>query len=150
MNLTKKEQWINNILTFIQYSMLLAFALTGKWLATNLALLLIQILGLWLGLWSIMVMQKSKLHIAPRPKNNAILIQNGPYKLIRHPMYAAILLTFIPLILENPEPIRLILFLILFTNLIFKLHFEEGLLTRFFADYLSYKKTSYRLIPWIY
>jgi protein-S-isoprenylcysteine O-methyltransferase Ste14 len=150
MNLTQKEQWTNNILTLIQYSMLLVFALTGNWVAHNLALLIMQIFGIGLGFWAIIVMRKSKLHIAPRPKTQAILIQSGPYKLIRHPMYAAILLTFIPLIVENPEPLRLIVFFILFGNLLLKLHFEENLLTRFFPTYSVYKKSTYRLLPYVY
>ncbi len=48
--------------------------------------------GIILGSWSLWVMRVSKIRILPMPHIEAELVTNGPYLLLRHPMYTAVLL----------------------------------------------------------
>jgi protein-S-isoprenylcysteine O-methyltransferase Ste14 len=150
MELKRSEQIKNLILTIIQYSMLLTFIVSGPLLAKNLIFLLLELLGIFLGIWAILSMKKSKIHIAPKPRTGSILIVSGPYKWVRHPMYLAILLAFLPLLFDQFSQIRSVILVALTVNLIFKLNFEESLLKRHFQDYEAYSLKSWKLIPWIY
>ena len=105
---------------------------------------IIEITGGIVGVWAIVVMQNSKINIAPVPRENAHLVTSGPYRLIRHPMYMAIILTLTPLIITHYDPTRAIILGVLYVNLIFKLLFEEGLLKEYFKGYEDYMKKSWR------
>jgi protein-S-isoprenylcysteine O-methyltransferase Ste14 len=108
------------------------------------------ILSILLVLWAVLAMQKSKLRILPEPSLHATLITNGPYRLIRHPMYTAILLAGIGLLILQFTWIRLAITIALAIVLLFKLFWEERLLSRKFEAYEQYTKNTYRLIPFIF
>ena len=150
MELNKKQKIYNLILTLIQYSTLTAFLIMTPYVAMGLIWQIVEIIGGILGVWAIVVMQNSKINIAPQPRANAHLVTQGPYRLIRHPMYMAIILTLTPLIVTHYDPIRMIILGVLYVNLIFKLLFEEGLLKEYFEGYEDYMKKSWRLIPWVF
>ena len=81
---------------------------------------------------------------------NSILIESGPYKLIRHPMYLSLLLSLIPMIISYYSLINLGVFIIFFINLIMKMLFEESLLKVHFAGYKDYMTNTWRLFPYVY
>jgi len=150
MELNKKQKIYNLILTLIQYSTLTAFLIMTPYIAEGIIWQIIEITGGIVGVWAIVVMQNSKINIAPVPRENAHLVTSGPYRLIRHPMYMAIILTLTPLIITHYDPTRAIILGVLYVNLIFKLLFEEGLLKEYFEGYKDYMKKSWRLLPWLF
>ena len=110
----------------------------------------LQAAGLLLGTWAILVMSRSRLNVTPVPLKGAVLITSGPYKLIRHPMYTAVLLVFLPLVLSHPNTMNIIVFTILAVNLYFKLNYEEMLLLERFEGYDELMRRTWRLLPYIY
>ena len=53
--------------------------------------------GLWLasavlGLWTLWVNRPGNFNIRPEPHPDGHLVQEGPYRWVRHPMYGAVLL----------------------------------------------------------
>lgn len=137
-------------LTFVQYSCLIWLLVFNKWFSDNLIMLGFQIAGMIVGFWAIYEMSKSRLNITPTPLSGAVLIQSGPYKLVRHPMYMALILVFVPMLIFNFNLWGGIVFLVFFINLILKMLHEEELLFDFFYDYESYSKVTWRLIPYFY
>jgi protein-S-isoprenylcysteine O-methyltransferase Ste14 len=138
------------LLTIIQYITLAVMLYTNKWIAENPVLMFIQFFGIFIAIWAVLEMAKSKLNITPVPRSGSILIQSGPYKLIRHPMYLSLLLTITPMIFSNISTFNIIIFSIFIVNLVMKMLFEENLLHKFFKEYDVYSKKSWRLLPLVY
>jgi protein-S-isoprenylcysteine O-methyltransferase Ste14 len=138
------------LFVLIQFTCLGMIAITGPLLPANPALLVIELLGLGLGVWAVLTMRIGNFNITPDPLKNSRLVTSGPYRLIRHPMYLAILLTTLPLILYSFNPFRLTIWLILLIDLLLKLMYEESLLAVELVGYDNYIERSYRLVPYIY
>ncbi len=143
------KQGFAYILVAVQFICLLYFALTGPWIASGW-LLLLEVLGILLGIWALLSMRVTRISVLPIPSAGAQLVTHGPYRWIRHPMYAALLLTTLALALDAPSPGRWGAWIVLGVDLVVKLNFEEQLLDKALAGYHAYKANSWRLIPWVY
>ncbi|OQY03402.1 MAG: hypothetical protein B6I20_05100 [Bacteroidetes bacterium 4572_117] len=141
---------MKSLFVFIQFAGLAIIFVTAPVFNSSYFLLTIEIWGVLLGFWAIIAMKLDNLRIYPDLKENAKLVVSGPYNIIRHPMYFAIILTITPLIIEYFSWLRLVIGIIILIDLIFKLNYEEKLLLNNFTDYGSYTKSTYRLIPYIY
>lgn len=139
----------SSILVSIQLACILLILASGPPLAVNHLLLVIEITGIALGVWSLAVMGRKNLNIAPTVRDGAQLIIKGPYRFIRHPMYASVLLTIWAVIIDRFTLLRLIVGLILTADLIIKMLYEEGILKRHFRDYPAYMERTKRIIPFI-
>jgi len=95
-------------------------------------------------------MRSGKLSVFPDVIQDASLISKGPYKLIRHPMYLAVLLFAGSLILSFFSWFRVAVFILLLADLLYKIHYEESMLTIAFRDYEKYRSGTKKLIPFIY
>lgn len=108
------------------------------------------IAGIILGIWSIFVMRNSVLSVMPDPQADIKLITRGPYKLIRHPMYSALFLVLIPLVINYTTKERIIVIVLFTINQILKLLYEEKLIIKKLPDYYNYMQKTWRLIPYLY
>jgi len=122
---------------------------SGGPFARDLPLLVMEIAGIMLGIWAVVIMGWHNLNISPLVKRDARLVTKGPYAFIRHPMYSALLLTFWPLIVDRYSLFRLAAGLILTVDLLIKIRYEERLLKKHFAAYESYMRVTKRLIPFV-
>ena len=65
-------------------------------------------------------------------------------------MYLALLSATLPLLAADFSIVRAVIWLVLLIDLLFKLNYEEAMLTILLEGYSEYKQKSYRLIPFIY
>lgn len=138
------------VLVILQISCFIFFGLNGGLFADGI-FLIVQIIGLLIGLWGIIVMRIGNFNIHPEVKQTAIFISHGPYKVIRNPMYTGILIFFGVSVINNFSYLRLIVLVILAIVLLIKIFMEEQFLSnRFETEYLNYKKKTYRLIPFVF
>ena len=147
MNMDRVKAYI---LVSIQAICLLAIFASGAPLASRLPLAILEISGIALGLWAMVVMGLGNINITPLVKKEARLVTSGPYAAIRHPMYAALLLAAWPLIIDSYSLIRLSAGLILTVDLGVKLLYEEHLPRKHFAGCDAYARTTKRLIPFVW
>ena len=138
------------LLVTFQLSALGYIAVSGPLFSKSWYGLLIEVAGVALAVWAVAIM-RSNANVAPIPKKNGVLITKGPYQLIRHPMYTAQVMAVFPLVIEHDTNYRVTALAILMLTLLYKLHYEEKRLVNHFGlAYNEYKKTSKRVLPFIY
>jgi protein-S-isoprenylcysteine O-methyltransferase Ste14 len=86
----------------------------------------------------------------PVPRDSAVLITNGIYKYIRHPMYLSALSGLIGLALFYCSYYALILCAAGIFFITIKIKYEETFLTAKFPQYKEYSLKSKKLLPFIY
>jgi len=146
-----KEKIYPYLLVSLQIGSLLFIVLSGSWLATHWYGLLLEAVGVILGIWAIYIAGIHNVNIAPMPKEGGVLITNGPYSHLRHPMYLAQVVAVIPLVSDHYTPLRLIVLFVLIFTLLFKINYEEkGLIKQFGAAFKDYQKHTFRVLPFLY
>jgi protein-S-isoprenylcysteine O-methyltransferase Ste14 len=137
-------------LVAIQLLSLGLVALTGPLFAANPALLLLEGSAGLLGLWAIGTMGIGNFNVTPDVKHRARLVTGGPYRYIRHPMYTALLMGSLSLVLDAFSLLRLGVWLVLLVDLLVKLNYEERLLSRDLEGYSARMRRTKRLFPFLY
>ena len=145
-----KKKRLPYLLVTLQIAAILAILFSAPMLCDNLCLLAVEIFGLLLGVSAIYTMRVGNFNMTPIPKQTGILRTTGVFKFIRHPMYLANLIALLPLVIEYYTSTRLVIYIDLWIVLLFKLNIEEGMLMIQFPEYEDYKKTSWKLIPFVY
>ena len=145
-----KEKSLSTTFVFLQFALIIWIALTGPIIATSVALLTLELLGLFLGSLAIFEIGLGKFNITPNPPDDFKLVKTGIYKMIRHPMYSALLISTLALVLNAPSPLRWGLSTALLVTLLSKLTFEEKLISAQYPEYVRYQSESAKLIPFIF
>jgi len=146
-----KDKIYPYILVSIQLSSLVFLLISGPRFARTWDGLLLEAAGVFLGVWAIYVAGIHNVNVAPKPKSGGVLITNGPYHILRHPMYLAQVVAIIPLVNMYLTTPRLIILFILIFTLLLKINYEEkGLVRQFGEAYIAYQKHSFRVLPFLY
>ena len=138
------------IYIIIQVVFIILIGLTGPISPDNLFLFSGIIIGILTMIWAVWTMRLSNLNMIPDVKHNSRLVTSGPYKFIRHPMYASVLLVTLILVINHLTLLRAGFWLVLLIDLHFKFSYEEKLLLTKFPEYSEYKSNTKRLVPFIY
>jgi protein-S-isoprenylcysteine O-methyltransferase Ste14 len=87
------------------------------------------------------------IQIAPRPREGGMLITNGIYRYLRHPIYFGIVLSVIGLWLKSPRLSTAISGLAVIAWLALKVKVEERFLLATYPGYAQYRSTTWGLFP---
>ncbi|MGC1420544.1 MAG: isoprenylcysteine carboxylmethyltransferase family protein [Acidimicrobiales bacterium] len=78
------------------------------------------------------------------------LMQSGPYRFARHPIYTGLLTMGLGSALQYDEPFSFILLAVVIVMLVFKIRLEEKLMTESFPDeYPQYRRRVKAVVPYI-
>ena len=83
----------------------------------------------------------------PMPGKNAVLVTDGLYKFVKHPIYSGLILAAFGLTITGGFFPHAIFFVALVLLLNYKASFEEKLLASTYAGYAEYAKKTGRFIP---
>ena len=107
-------------------------------------------LGLGLAIWSRHTIA-SNWNSGVVFKHGHELVQHGPYRLVRHPIYSGILLMALGSAVAGGRLASLLGFAFLFAGFWVKLRQEEGLMARHFPEqYLAYRARTKALVPFVW
>lgn len=86
----------------------------------------------------------------PRPVKHGTLVTSGPYRIVRHPIYAGVVLACLGLSIATENLFRLGVTALLLVFFDLKSRREEQWLGERYPDYQDYSKRVKKLLPWLY
>lgn len=139
-------------LVVIQLVCICLLAFTGPIFPENILSMSLGLAGSLLGLWAIVTMRPGRFNITPEVSegSNSRMVSWGPYKYIRHPMYTSVLVITAAWILDYFTTLRFVIWIVLLTDLIWKLRYEEKLLANRYVEYKRYQERTKSLIPFVF
>lgn len=142
-----KSKILVTIQFLIIFLMLLGYGAKTQYLYIGLAIIF---LGIIIGILAIEEHESNNFNIRPDIKENCKLVTTGIYTYIRHPMYLAVLLSMLGIVVIYFTYYELILFICLLVTLLVKLFYEESLWKCHSDAYNEYLRKTKRLIPFIF
>jgi protein-S-isoprenylcysteine O-methyltransferase Ste14 len=155
----RAEHWTSTALHQLLFNGAIIFlffripGLTGRWLPQLAALVVIgiaiQAAALALAIWARRHLG-SNWSAAVVAKVDHQLVRSGPYKLIRHPIYTAMLGNHIGVAIASGEWHAAVAVAMLGLAYVRKIHLEEQIMHRVFGtEHDAYRSNSWALIPWV-
>lgn len=113
----------------------------------NVSVLAVAACSLALVAWVFLHNRPGNFNVRPEPRDGGHLITSGPYQLVRHPMYVALLLGMAAVAMAGHAVAEWLLWLALLAVLHGKASLEERLLVARWPDYAAYAARTGRFIP---
>jgi protein-S-isoprenylcysteine O-methyltransferase Ste14 len=108
------------------------------------------LLGLALGAWALTANRPGNFNVRPLPRTGGRLATTGPYRWVRHPMYAAVLLVTVGGCLAYGGGWRWLAWLALSGVLHVKAVLEEKAMAAHHPDYAGYARRTKRIVPFVW
>jgi protein-S-isoprenylcysteine O-methyltransferase Ste14 len=134
---------------FVLVLLLVLLALTGNLFSGDPPVIAGQILGLGLVISARIAFGRQRFNLSATPAGGPLLCV-GPYRVIRHPMYAGALVFLIASVLGHLSLFTAAIGIVVLILIPWRIHLEESLLKSAYPDYAGYASKSSRLIPFIY
>ena len=116
--------------------------------ATRPGLVVVQVLAVILVLWARLTFGMRSLHVAANPTGGG-LVTTGPYRFVRHPIYAAILFFVWADIASHTTVLAVGLGILVSAATAVRIVAEEHLVTARYPEYVAYAARTKRLIPFL-
>lgn len=138
---------------WIAYALLvgpLAFLVATKHLFSPAPLAIaFFVAGLALVVWARLTFGWRSLH-AGSDATKGGLVTSGPYRWVRHPIYAGVMLALVGVVIGHHDARAIVAVAIIVAALGVRIAAEERAVVRMYPDYASYAKRTKRLVPWLF
>lgn len=124
-------------------------AATGNLLSTSPAIIALQVAAIALNLWARTAFQRGTFRVTAAPGGTTV-IRTGPYRFIRHPMYAAALLFVWASVVGHPTLLTYSIGLVVTALAVARVMVEDRLLIAHLPGYADYARTTKALIPFLF
>ena len=138
------------ILVGVQFGCIFALLIFTRWpLLPWWSYLLLSVSAV-LAMWAMVVMKLGNFNVVPTPVSRGRLATQGPYRLIRHPMYTAVFIYAAALLAGQFDYVKLFISMMLLAGLVIKMLHEENLLCSHYPGYRAYMDGTKRIIPFVW
>ena len=117
--------------------------------SASAAVIAVQAAAIALMVWARLTLGRRSLHAAADPTEGEF-VQTGPYRFIRHPIYAAACLFCWAGILANTRAASVAGGIMLLAGSAIRMAAEERLLVKHYPGYGAYMKKTKRMIPFVF
>lgn len=112
--------------------------------------LVLCLAGTLLGLWALNHNRVGNFRVYPEPRPDTELVTTGPYRLVRHPMYTALIVMMLGIAGYNGHVVNAAGLVLAAVAVTAKASREERFLAARFPDYEDYAANTSRFIPHVY
>lgn len=123
--------------------------LTGNLFSSSPFVIAAQVAAIGLGIWARRSFQKGAFRVTAAPGGSSI-IREGPYRVVRHPMYSAALLLIWSGVVSHASVLTLAIGLAAIGLTAARVSAEERLLAARFPDYPDYARSTKALVPFVF
>lgn len=120
---------------------------SGSLFSINL-LIIVQVLAFAVMPWARRSFQPGQFSIHAEPEEGRMLVL-GPYRYIRHPMYASALAIIWAGVLGHFSYLNLVIGIAVTVAISIRIMSEEQYLRTYYPDYMDYSRKTKRIIPFI-
>jgi protein-S-isoprenylcysteine O-methyltransferase Ste14 len=113
------------------------------------AVLALCLAGAVLGIVTLLHNRIGNFSIYPEPKASARLVTTGPYALVRHPMYGALVLMMAGIAPWNAHPFNWLGLAVVVVAVVSKAVREERFLRAHFPEYEGYRRRTWWFLPYV-
>ena len=118
-------------------------------ISKNPITIIIQLFSFFLMIWARVTFKSRSFHLTANPTEGG-LVTNGPYRWLRHPIYAAIIYFSWACLIAFPKIEVLVAVLFITAGLFTRILLEEKALNKVYPEYAEYSKRAKKLIPFIF
>ena len=111
--------------------------------------ILVQVLALLLFLWARVTFGRRSYHVGADPTEGG-LVTGGPYRYIRHPIYAAVCLFTSAGVAAHWSWSAGLCGGLVLGSAVLRIFCEESLVAARYPEYALYSVTTWRMIPYVY
>jgi protein-S-isoprenylcysteine O-methyltransferase Ste14 len=108
-----------------------------------------QVLAVFLMLWARVTFGRRSFHASATPTDGG-LVTNGPYRFIRHPIYASVCLFAWASSLGHLSAFSVAMALLLSVGAGMRVRAEESLLLERYPEYANYAARTKRIVPFVF
>jgi len=144
MNL-KRASLIGLVFAIVSF---VTLVLQNSFIATGITGITVQILAAALMVWARLTFGRRSFHAAASPTEGG-LVTSGPYRYLRHPIYAALLYFPWAGVVSHPSMMSFSLAFLASAGLAVRMFAEEHMVTERYPDYKAYAERTKRVIPFI-
>jgi protein-S-isoprenylcysteine O-methyltransferase Ste14 len=118
-------------------------------ISSNPISIFVQLCSIGLMIWARLTFGMRSFHLTANATEGE-LVTTGPYKWLRHPIYASAIYFSFASVISHPFFGTIAAFISIFGGLFIKIILEEKSLLISYHSYAEYSKNTKRLIPFIY
>ena len=128
---------------------IVALGMTGNLFVRSPLVIAVQVGAIGLSIWTRRSFQKGAFRVTATPGGSSI-IRNGPYRFVRHPMYAAALLFIWTAVANHLSAFTVTVGVAVSGTAIARVIVEERLLRTRYPDYDDYARSTRSLVPYLF
>ncbi|HYW95985.1 MAG TPA: isoprenylcysteine carboxylmethyltransferase family protein [Bacteroidales bacterium] len=141
---------ISSSLGFVIAALGMSYLLVNHYvIAGNSLVIIIQVLAFCLMIWARITFRGRSFHISAKPTDGG-LVTSGPYRWLRHPIYAAVIYFSWACLGASPKPEVLAAVALITFGLFVRMILEERELRKIYPEYAEYAKRTKRLVPLVF